>query len=341
MQDRQLYPDVLHAVSLVWIVVFHFFSWQILTYFPSFGIMFALGGWFVATSLNNNKSAGAVVFQRFARLMPTWWAFAMLAVLSGFFYARGAGVDLDLSPAWVVPYQAASWGLDNPYANDVAVVTWYIAAYLWLLVLSPFLLTVYKKLSWLAIYIPVFAMLIYSYLVPEQTILTETAFNVLTFGGCWMLGFARADGTLLSVPRGLVHATAAVCCACGIFLTYETGTLSSDPVALSLMSVGVAMLLLSFNPKMTFLPTLSKTVVRTINTFAVTIYLFHNMLIDIAVELGGQVHAYELGNYVGLPAEPVGQVLSFSILLVLIFITIKTIGRVETHQWIKPLGAQK
>lgn len=337
MQDRQLYPDFLRASSIAKIAVFHFVGWQLLTYIPSLGIMFALGGWFVANSLNG-RPAHTVIYQRLARLLPTWWVFALLTLIGGFFYAVGAGKPFHITPAWAFPYQQATWSLDNDYSNDAIVVTWYIATYLWLMLLSPLFLYIYKKISWLTIFIPVIAMIIYShYFTERETLFGETWYSVLTFAGCWMLGFAKADGTIDKVPRYLVWATMVVCCACGISLTYNTQALSSDSVALSVMSFGIAMLLLSFNPDLSFLPQWLKNVIRTMNTYAVTIYLFHNILIDVANKLGGYLNVYEVGNTLHAYAYTgyIGDWICFSFMVGLMYLTVKTVGIVETHKWIK------
>jgi len=314
--------------------VFHFVGWQFLTYLPSLGIMFALGGWFIAVSMNN-KPAPIVIVQRLGRLLPTWWAFALLSLIGGYFYAAGTNVSLDPSLSWLFPYQRATWSLDNAYANDVTVVTWYIAAYLWLMMFSPLMMVVYKKLKWLAIYLPLFAMLIYSmYSTTQETVFGETMYDVLTFSACWMLGFAKADGSIEKLPKYIVWLMAIVCSSCAIFLTYDAGTLTGNPVALTLMSFGVAMLLLSFNPSLSFLPDGAKTVIRSVNTYAVTIYLFHNTLIDISYKLGDHLGAYRLGDYVGGHNGDIGNFSCFLILLGLMFVVMKTIGIVETHKWL-------
>lgn len=335
LSNRQLYPDLLRSTSLAKIVLFHFISWPLLTYLPSLGIMFALGGWFMAISLSTRPPT-TVVFHRFARLLPTWWAFALLTLIGGFFYARGANVPLEPTFAWLFPYQRVEWKLDNAYSNDAIAVVWYIAAYLWLMMLSPVLLYVYKKLSWFALYIPVFVMLFCSQYFPEhRTVFGQTLFDMLIFGGCWMLGFTKADGTIDKVPRYLVWLNAIVCSACGIFLTYETQTLSSNPAALSVMSFGVAMLLLSFNPDFSRLPSYVKGINRTINKYAVTIYLFHNLAIDASYEVGRYLGAYELAARVGIQHHSalVGDSACFVIMLGLLYVIIKTVGIVETHGW--------
>jgi hypothetical protein len=349
MANRQLYPDFLRATSIAKIIVFHFVGWQLLTYLPSLGIMFALAGWFVATSLNA-KPWPTVIYQRLVRLLPTWWAYSLFVLIAGFFYAQGTGVDLKPSFAWLFPYERVTWSLTNDYANDATSITWYIAAYLWLMLLSPILLYAYKKLSWVMIFAPVFAMIIYSQVFPtyQETVFGETWYDVLTFSGCWVLGFAKADGTIDSVPKYLVWALTIVCVGCGVFLTYDAQSLPSNPVALSVMSFGIAFLLLSLNPNLEFmsntawwgswsLPYWVRDVVRVVNTYAVTIYLFHNSLVDVANKIGGYLNVYEIGNDIGedVLSGYIGDWVCFTILIGLIYATAKTIGIVETHKWVR------
>ena len=336
--NRQLYPDFLRSVSITKIVVFHFVGWKILTYIPSLGIMFGLGGWFIANSLKNNSGL-IVIYHRLIRLLPTWWAFAFLTLIAGFFYSKGAGIQLHPTFAWLFPYEQVTWNLDNTYANDATVVTWYISAYLSLVILSPVLMYVYKRSSWIAIFIPVFTMIIYTQLnpQPQETIFNENLYNVLTFAGCWMLGFAKSDDSINNIPHYLIWTMTIICVSCGIFLTWDTQSLSSNTVALSVMSFGISFLLLSFNPDLTNLPNWIKNLIRMINTYAVTIYLFHNILIDCAFDIGNYFGVYNIGDYIQTNKynDNIGQSLCFVILLSLIYMAIKTIGIVETHKWVQ------
>lgn len=333
--NRQLYPDFLRASALTKIVIFHFFAWQLLTYLPSLGIMFGLGGWFIANSLNN-KPQLTVIFHRLARLLPTWWAFALLTTIAGFFYAQGTNIPLHLTLAWLFPYQQVTWSLDNDYANGATCVTWYIATYIWLLLLSPLLLYVYKKLSWITIFLCMLIVVIYSCMAPsyQQTTFGQTWYYLLTFSGCWILGFTKADGTINNVPRYFIWAITTICCAFAILLTYHNQSLASNPIALSLMSFGVAFLLLSLNPDLSKLPQFIKSLVRIINTYAVTIYLFHNIAINIAFKLSEYFNLYDYGH-------SIGNLFCFIIAIGLIYVITKTVGIVETHKWVKHYNHDK
>ncbi len=152
-----------------------------------------------------------------------------------------------------------------------------------------------------------------------------------------MLGFTKDDNKINDIPRYVVWIVAFVCAMYGILMTYDTQILSSKPVALSVMSFGIAALLLSFNPNLSLLPQWIKTVILTINTYAITIYLFHNILIDCANKIGGYLNVFDIGNHIGMDnyCGYIGNAVCFSILVGLIYACTKTIGIVETHKWIE------
>jgi len=324
--SRQLYPDLLRTGAIFRIVVFHFFSWPFLSYLPSLGIMFALGGWFMANSLDK-KQFGEVMLSRLGRLLPVWYGFAATMLLAGYLYSKGAGTELKPSLSWLFPYERVTWNLDNAYANGAIVVTWYISTYLWLLAITPVLLFLYRRLSWLAIFGAVGALIAYAKLWPFQdTIFGETWFDVLCFACCWMLGFARADGKIQALPRYISYLVLASCTAYAIATSYDTGTLEGNPIGYSLMSFGIAFVVLSLNPDLSKIPAAIRGLISTVNNHAVTVYLYHNTAINASFIVGGAIGAYNFGS-------SVGQVTSFLIALCLVYLGIRTVGRVEANRW--------
>jgi len=324
--SRQLYPDLLRSGAILRIVVFHFFSWPFLSYIPSLGVMFALGGWFMANSLDK-KQFGEVILSRLGRLLPVWYGFALIMFIAGYIYSAGAGTELTMSTSWLFPYERLSWNLDNEYANGAIVVTWYISAYLWLLALTPFMLFIYRRLSWFAVFGFVGALIAYTHFLPYQdTILGETWYDVLCFSGCWALGFARADGKILALPKYISYLVMVVCAACAVMVSYDTGTLEGNPIGYSLMSFGIAFVLLSINPDLSKISNALKRIITTVNSNAVTVYLYHNTAINASFLVGGAIGAYNFNSQVG-------QISCFVISLILVYVFIRTVGRIETNRW--------
>ena len=140
--DRDRWIDLLRALALVRVVVYHSFSlaWLPLV-FPSLPVMFALAGSLVAGSLDRSGvNPWPVTGRRLRRLPPPVWALGVVAVplmlWMGWTWdaARGLGEPLDWRTLalWVVPVAepaGSAWG------HDWSEPLWYLATYLWLLLL--------------------------------------------------------------------------------------------------------------------------------------------------------------------------------------------------------------
>ncbi|WP_410644317.1 acyltransferase family protein [Amycolatopsis sp. lyj-346] len=144
-RDRWL--DSLRAVALVRIVLYHATGWGWLSLaFPSMGVMFALGGSFMASSLRRTPAVD-VVGHRIRRLLPPLWLFGLVAVglMLAHGWARDTG-DLALSRPqlvfWVFPILEPPGSL---WGADFTVVLWYLRAYLWFVLLSPVLLLAFRR----------------------------------------------------------------------------------------------------------------------------------------------------------------------------------------------------
>jgi peptidoglycan/LPS O-acetylase OafA/YrhL len=151
---RDRYLDLLRALALLRVVVYHLFGWAWLTVlFPSMGVMFALAGSLTARSLDR-RSAPGVLRDRLRRLLPPLWAFAAvllpLLLLAGWTPLHGpgsggitglAGLLTYLVPLGAPPYPehlgSAAGLLGTTWADDAAGPLWYLRAYLWFVLASP------------------------------------------------------------------------------------------------------------------------------------------------------------------------------------------------------------
>ena len=135
------YLDVLRAVALVRVVVYHTFGFAWIGFlFPSMGVMFALAGSLVARSLDRTTGA-RVVHNRVRRLLPSLWLLGV--VLTPVMLLHRWPTDTGERP--LVWYELLYWifPIADPPGDDWAVdgtgVLWYVRAYLWFVLLSPFL----------------------------------------------------------------------------------------------------------------------------------------------------------------------------------------------------------
>ncbi|CAL9547642.1 acyltransferase [Streptomyces sp. Tu 3180] len=301
---RDRYLDLLRSIALVRVVVYHLFGWAWLTVlFPSMGVMFALAGSLMARSLK--RPAMGVIRGRIRRLLPPMWAFA--AVVLAMMLANGWNPveDPDHGDTWgliglfnyIVPIGAPPypWHIGSPsglledtWAVQAAGPLWYLRAYLWFVVASPLLLWLFRRAPWPTLLAPLGLTAIVGtglVTIPGETGNAVTDFAV--YGGCWVLGFAHQEGLLKQIPRYVSVSCASLVMAFGLWwasnhLGPDGWDLNDIPLAQATWSFGFVVILLQYSPSWQELPgRLAKweRLVTLSNNRAVTIYLWHNLLI--------------------------------------------------------------
>lgn len=121
--------------------------------------------------------------------------------------------------------------------------------------------------------------------IPGRTGEAVTDFAV--YGSCWVLGFAHQEGVLQKVPRYAAVSGAALLMGFGLWwasghLSEEGWDLNEIPLAQATWSLGFVVILLQYAPSWQQLPgRLARwdRLVTLANNRAVTIYLWHNLLI--------------------------------------------------------------
>ncbi|MFS0696253.1 acyltransferase family protein [Streptomyces nitrosporeus] len=298
---RDRYLDLLRAVALVRVVFFHLFGWAWLTVvFPSMGVMFALAGSLMARSLS--RPAGSVIRGRLRRLLPPMWLFSLVVLPMMFALSwkpvREEGLWWFAKLAFYVfpvgsppyPEESGSPGglLELSWADQGVGPLWYIRAYLWFVIASPLLLRAFRRLPWATLLAPVaLTAVIGTGLVDVPGVFGEALTDFAVFGACWILGFAHNDGLLKEVPRYLAVSTAAIVMGFGLWwasghLTEEGWNLDEIPLAQATWSLGFCAILLVYAPSWRTLPGKFAgwdSLVTLANNRAVTIYLWHNLLL--------------------------------------------------------------
>ncbi|MFI6205342.1 acyltransferase [Streptomyces sp. NPDC051041] len=306
---RDRYLDLLRSIALVRVVVYHLFGWAWLTVlFPSMGVMFALAGSLMARSLN--RPAWSVIKSRIRRLLPPLWAFSAvvlaLMLAGGWNPAKepeGGTWGLIELVNYVIPIGAPPYPwhlgspsglLDDTWAVQAAGPLWYLRAYLWFVLASPLLLWAFRRLPWVTLGAPLALTAVVGtglVKIPGETGNAVTDFAV--YGGCWVLGFAHQEGLLKQIPRYLAVSCASLLMAFGLWwasdhLGADGWDLNDIPLAQATWSFGFVVILLQYSPSWQELPgRLAKwdKLVTLSNNRAVTIYLWHNMLIMATVPL--------------------------------------------------------
>lgn len=287
---------MLRAVALGRVIVYHLFgaAWLSMV-FPSIGVMFALAGSLTMRSLYRTPAV-KVVGRRLRRLLPPLWLMGAILIPIMFWqgWAHETG-DSALHPEqlafWVFPV------LDPPgstWATDATVVLWYIRTYLWFLLLTPLLLWAFRRRPLLTLLAPVSVVALNEMfgapLADWGGLLGPALLDVATFGTCWILGFAHRDGMLQRMRPAAVVGVALAAIGAGALWTVlhaaDTGyDLNDIPFGQALISIGAVLLLLRISPSLTSLDRLPwlAGLVTLVNARAITIYLWHNIAIDMAV----------------------------------------------------------
>ncbi|MFG1610171.1 acyltransferase [Actinoplanes sp. NPDC049265] len=325
-KERSRYFDFLRAAALVRVFLYHMFPFAWLSMvFPSMGVMFALGGTLMATSMR--RSVEQAITGRLRRLLPALWAMAILVVPVMLLLPwpdRPHWTHLGL---WVLPVvepPSASW------ASPIEGVLWYLVAYLWLVLLSPLLHRLYRMIGLVAAALPIAGVFVFDYYDWPLPMRVESAMtDVLTFAGCWILGFAHNAGVLRKIRWAVLLPIAAVLVGAGLWWTVthpgEEGIdLANEPVAYAVYSAGFVLLLFRINPRMAWLERVRPLngLVNFCNARAVTIYLWHNAAIDLVFVAAEH---YELDRF-GDTVELAGL---FVATLALVAIFVALLGWVE------------
>lgn len=303
---RDRYLDLLRTVALVRVVAYHTFGGVFFSFlFPSMGVMFALAGSLMARSLN--RPAGDVIKSRTRRLLIPLWVYSVTIIVLLFLHGwrpgqQGTGSVLHLL-LWFLPIadpiypQTAGDGtglLYDSWSAQTGMILWYVRAYFWFMLLSPLLLKMYRARPLRTLLAPLVLMVLLAPgFVPLPGATAQTLTDFAVYGSCWMLGFAYHDGHLRRVPHWIVFTAGPAVMALGVWwaATHPTQLgwdLNEIPLAQALWSFGFTAMLFRISPNWQVLPRplrfLDRFVTLT-NNRAMTIYLWHNLLLVLTVPL--------------------------------------------------------
>ena len=293
LRRRDRYIDSLRCLALIRVMTYHLFGWAWLPIlFPSIGVMFALAGSLIASSLDRSPgNPWRVLKKRSIRLLPPVWLFGLVAVpvmlVAGWTHSQTSGVPLSWKTLlfWILPIS------DPPasaFGDDWVTPLWYIRTYLWFLLLSPSLLWLFRHWPKRMIAIPVSVVLLSALgLLQLDGRSGDVILSTCMFAGCWMLGFAHHDNKIRPLPLARVLLGGASLMALGLAwaFTHQDPVSGWDidniPMADTLYCLGAVLILLRLYPDFSWMEkrvVLDKAV-TVINSRAMTIYLWGNLAI--------------------------------------------------------------
>jgi peptidoglycan/LPS O-acetylase OafA/YrhL len=324
---RDRYFDTLRAVAIIRVVLFHAFPVAALeVVFPSMGVMFALGGSLMVKSIDN--SAPRAVRNRIRRLLPALWVMGLILVplmIQRGWPDRPSWPHLLL---WAFPIASPP---SSEFGYAATGVLWYLVTYLWLVLLSPLLLKLYRRARLATILLPLAGLAL---MVMHPTVFGDSVGtvvqNVLAYGACWVLGFAHREGDLARIRPSAVLGLAAACVAGALSWAWkhpaDTGVdLVGIPLAYAIYSVGFVLALLRWSPRMDWLARVRPVdgFVTLVNNRAVTIYLWHNVAITIAVALFDPLKLWRI------PHQWLEEVTDFTLAMSMLAVAVLALGWVE------------
>ena len=260
--------------------------------------MFGIAGARVAAALDGAPGRPwAVTGQGIRRLLPPLWLFGVIVVplmiWHGWTYNDLAGSPLRWRTLvlWILPISdppGSAWG------NDLVEPVWFIRTCLWFILLSPALVWTFRHWPKRVLAVPLVILAagtagVFSFGGRSGDVIL----TLCIFGACWMLGVARYDNSLRSVPLRVVVPL-------GLALLVGGLTWAFDPpgpaVALGperhsdgpgAVRVGRRSPAAALHPSLAWVShrRAPNWLVSTVNTRAVTIYLWNSVAIICAAAI--------------------------------------------------------
>ncbi|MFD7260444.1 acyltransferase [Streptomyces sp. NPDC059874] len=310
---RDRYLDLLRALALGRVVLYHNFGWFWLPLvFPSMGVMFALAGSLMTRSLS--RPALGVIRGRLRRLLPPMWLFGAIVITLQI--VDGWGPDSEGHPNWwwgklafwILPLSTPPFGeelaglhhhVEQTWAEQIIVPLWYLRAYLWYVLLSPLMLWALRKFPVVTLFTPLAVLIVMNTFFVDQEFIYgrvwETANDFTMFGSCWILGMAHQEGLLKKIPQYVVPSIAPLIMVAGLWYLQtrpvdpsQPTDIEAWPIAQALWSLGFVAMLLHVSPSWEQWPRPLERwngLVSLLNSRAVSVYLWHQVALVAAIPL--------------------------------------------------------
>lgn len=304
---RNRYLDLLRAVATVRVVIYHLTGWAAFTVvFPAMSVMFALAGSLMAASLD--RFGVWSVERRLRRLLPSLWTIALIAVPAMLIAGTPWDPRLLLWGFPIVDPKATGWWMQS------LSHAWYLRDFLWLVLLSPVLLPLYRRFPVVAVLTP-YALL--AVLQLGDFTVPPVARDLALYGGAWLLGFAHHDGHLARLSRRTVAMLATVIAVpAAVWVVTHPGPRGYDlndiPLGNALWSAAFILVALRISPMVR-----ENRVLTLINSRALTIYLWHVPLI-VGVTQVGERHGLPVQGAVGIGWRTIAVVALLALVIVLV-----------------------
>ncbi|MGW0506302.1 acyltransferase family protein [Micromonospora sp. NPDC003241] len=271
---RNRYLDLLRALAIVRVVVYHVTGWASLTVlFPAMSVMFAMAGSLMAATLY--RVGPSAVGRRLRRLLPSLW------VVAAIFVPAMLLTGLPLTPKvlfWLFP-------VVDPPANYWGALAlspiWYLRDYLWFVLASPIAIWLFRRFPLPTLLAPYFLLICIEFGIYQNPHGVLREFGL--YFGAWLLGFAHQAGMLRRMTnRVLVPVVLTLAATGGAWILANPGPRGYDlndiPLGNALWSAAFILVALGRAPSAAAWVDRNELIGRAVtvlNRRALTVYLWH------------------------------------------------------------------
>ena len=268
--QRDAALDGLRALAILRVITWHASGWSFTTWIiSSVPAMFVVTGALLARSLQKG-SAFHVLRKRFKRLLVPLWCYSIVV------YALSLYFQVRTSAIWTffLPFNQPTSLIASQWFTSAM---WYLRAYVWVLVLAPFIYALTRRWKSLIPAVGIVAVVAFGIWNTDTTGFSWAVGDILLYSTCTAAGMAWLVHGRPSARTLHYAAIAFLAAACGWLLYRQPldGVVNNDHVLHLLVGGFWTALLLHF-PKT--LSSFSTTAVsRFLNRYPLSIYLWHSM----------------------------------------------------------------
>lgn len=268
--QRDAALDGLRALAILRVITWHASGWPFTTWIiSSVPAMFVVTGALLARSLQKG-SAFQVLWKRFKRLLVPLWCYSIVVLaLSLYFQVRTSAIW-----TFFLPFNQPTSLIASQWFTSAM---WYLRAYVWVLVLSPFIYALTRRWKSFIPVIGIIAVVAFGIGNNDTTGFSWAVGDILLYSTCTAAGMAWFVQGRPSTRALRYAAIAFLAAACGWLLYRQPldGVVNNDHVLHLFIGGFWTALLLHFPNTLSSFST--TTASRFLNKYPLSIYLWHSM----------------------------------------------------------------
>lgn len=269
--DRDTSLDGLRAIAILRVITWHASGWPWTTWIvSSVPAMFVVTGALLARSMQKS-SLLPTLRKRFTRLAPPLWAYALVV------YLLSVHFHTSTSRVWTffLPFEQPTSRIASQWFTSAL---WYLRAYIWVLVLAPFIYVATRRWGSIIPAAGMITVLVLGIWKIDGDGIGWAVGDIVLYSTCAAAGMAWLATDRPSVRTLRISTIAFALCACGwlVFRQPLDGVVNNDHVLHLLVGGFWTALLLQFPNALSAFSTTS--ISQFLNRFPLSIYLWHSMI---------------------------------------------------------------